>query len=72
LSTTITTEAAERAPVLPEWRRICHILNPGTQRSFCGTAPWKPGEGHYEGECKARGHSVCVVCLEIEESINRG
>ena len=62
---TITTERPEVSKKLPEWRRICHRYFDDSQISICGTATRKPGEDHYEDECKARGHTVCVVCEEI-------
>jgi hypothetical protein len=62
---TITTERPDVTTRLPEWRRICHRYDSDSQVSICGTAIWKPGEDHCEAECKARGHTVCVVCDEI-------
>jgi hypothetical protein len=56
---------------LPEWRRICHYYEGDAQISFCGTAQRKPGEDHFEPECNARGHTVCVVCTEMVENPNR-
>lgn len=70
---TVTIEAPNRAPNAPEWRRICHVYTHGTvaERSLCGTATWKPGEGHDYAACGARGHSICVVCLDIWYSVDR-
>jgi len=40
--------------------------DPGdSQVSVCGTATRKSGEDHYEVECRARGHTICVVCGEF-------
>jgi hypothetical protein len=50
-------------------RRLCHYYFPGTLRSACGTASRQPAEGHDEGECAARGHTICVVCTEIWEGV---
>ena len=66
---TITTERPQVSAKLPEWRRICHRYNDDSQISICGTATRKPGEDHYIDECKARGHTVCVVCDEICASL---
>ena len=62
---TITAERPELSAKLPEWRRICHRYNDDSPISICGTATRKPGEDHYIDECKAREHTVCVVCDEI-------
>jgi hypothetical protein len=62
---TITTERPDVSTKLPEWRRICHYYEGESQVSVCGTATRKPGEDHYEAECNARGHTLCVVCEEI-------
>jgi hypothetical protein len=62
---TITSERPEVSTKLPEWRRICHRYNEDSQISISGTATRKPGEDHDIDECKARGHTVCVVCDEI-------
>jgi hypothetical protein len=53
---------------LPEWRRICHRYHDHSQISICGTATRKPGEDHFKEDCRARGHTICVVCEEIRES----
>ena len=66
---TIAIEASERTSTLPEWRRLCHYYFPESLRSACGTATRKAGEGHYEDECAARGHTICVVCTEIRERV---
>jgi hypothetical protein len=52
---------------LPEWRRICRFYDGDSQTSVCGTARRKPGEDHFEPECNARAHTVCVVCTEMLE-----
>jgi hypothetical protein len=64
---TVTIEAPEHAPALPDWRRICHIydIETDTGRSVCGTIIWIPDKAHSTEECNTRGHSVCVVCSEI-------
>jgi hypothetical protein len=36
-----------------------------SQISVCGTARRRPGEDHFEDECRDRGHTVCVVCQEL-------
>jgi hypothetical protein len=61
----ITTERPDVATKIPEWRRICQRYFDDSQISACGTARRKPGEDHFENECRARGHTVCVVCEEF-------
>ena len=61
---TITTERSEVGKH-PEWRSICHRYFDDSEISVCGTARRKPGEDHFEDECRARGHTVCVVCEEF-------
>jgi hypothetical protein len=56
---------------LPEWRRLCHRYEGDSQRSVCGVGIRKPGEDHFEGECNARGHTICVVCTELLESCDQ-
>jgi hypothetical protein len=56
------TAKTGKAPELPDWRRICHRYEGESQISICGAARRKPGEDHWEAECDARGHGMCVVC----------
>jgi hypothetical protein len=53
---------------LPEWRRLCHVYDGDSQRSICGVGTRKPGEDHYEQQCRFRGHTICVVCTDLLES----
>ena len=69
---TITTELPEVMEKLPEWRRICHRYYDDAEISVCGTARRKPGEDHFEDECRARGHTVCVVCEEFVAAMGFG
>jgi hypothetical protein len=62
---TISTERANAAATVPEWRRLCHRYIGDSQRSVCGTATRKPGQDHSEPECAVRGHTICVVCTEL-------
>jgi len=62
---TITIEQQNITVVPPDWRRICHRYFDDSQISVCGTAQRKPGEDHFEDECRARGHTVCVVYDEL-------
>jgi hypothetical protein len=62
---TITTERPDVTATTPEWRRLCHIYEGDSQISICGTAKRKKGEDHFEPECHARGHTICVVCGEL-------
>ena len=55
----------DAAPKLPEWRRLCHRYDGDSQRSICGVGIRKPGEDHSEAECRARGHTACVVCEHL-------
>jgi hypothetical protein len=65
VSTTITTERQDTTAKVPEWRRICHRYYDDAEISVCGTARRKAGEDHFEDECRARGHTVCVICEEF-------
>jgi hypothetical protein len=67
MSTTTVRQPSKKKRRLPEWRRICHFYNGDSQISICGTARRKPGEDHFEPECNARGHTICVVCVEMLE-----
>ena len=62
---TITVELPRQAPVRPEWRRLCHWYDADSERSVCGTARRKPGQEHSHAECAERGHTICVVCSEL-------
>jgi hypothetical protein len=65
---TITVIRPEDTTQQPDWRRLCHWYNRGSQRFVCGTATRKQGQDHSEEECRARGHTICVVCTEFVES----
>jgi hypothetical protein len=62
-----TIELRKPNALRPEWRRLCHIYTPQWLRSICGTAT-RPHEaaGHAARECEAPGHTVCVVCCDLE------
>jgi hypothetical protein len=62
---TITTERPDVNATTPEWRRMCHWYSGDSPVSVCGTARRKPGENHFEPECNAHGHTICVVCTEM-------
>ena len=63
MSTTTVKRPKEKKPAQsPEWRRICHRYVSDSQISMCGAARRKPGEDHWDEECAARGHGMCVVC----------
>jgi len=62
---TVRRPKKKKAAKLPEWRRICHFYADDSEVSVCGTARRKPGEDHFEPECRARGHTICVVCGEL-------
>jgi hypothetical protein len=62
---TVRRPKKKEAAKLPEWRRLCHRYEDDSQRSICGVGIRKPGEDHFEEECNARGHTICVVCEAI-------
>jgi hypothetical protein len=69
MSTKTVRRPKEKATAqLPEWRRLCHIYENDSQRSICGVGVRKPGEDHSEEECNARGHTACVICMELREA----
>jgi hypothetical protein len=65
---TTTVRRPKEPATLPEWRRICHLYEGDSQLSICGVGIRKPGEDHYEDECRARSHTVCIVCTGIFEN----
>jgi hypothetical protein len=65
---TITTERPDVSATAPEWRRICHWYSDDAPVSVCGTVRRQPGEDHFEPECNARGHMICVVCTELRDA----
>ena len=54
---------------LSEWRRLCHWYEADSQRSVCGVGIRTAGDDHYEDECNARGHTICVVCDEMQRKV---
>jgi hypothetical protein len=68
---TKTVKRPAKPAIPPDWRRLCHYYDDGSQVSICGVGRRKPGEDHWEHECRSRGHTICVVCTEILESENR-
>jgi hypothetical protein len=71
-TTTVRRPKRKEAAKLPEWRRICHFYEDNSQVSICGTVRRKPGEDHFEPECRARGHTICVVCTEFVAAMASG
>ena len=67
MSTKMVKRPRKPAPP-PDWRRLCHYYDHGSQASVCGVGRRKPGQDHTEDECRSRGHTICVVCTEILEN----
>ena len=67
-TTTVRRPKQKKTAKLPEWRRLCHIYLDESLLSVCGIAIRKPSEVHFEPECNARGHTICVVCTEMVEA----
>ena len=68
-TTTVRRPKETETAKLLEWRRVCHRYDDDSQRSICGLGTRKPGEGHYEDECNARGHTICVVCNDMLQKL---
>jgi hypothetical protein len=66
-TTTISRKMEKETAIPPEWRRICYRYEGESQVSMCGAARRKPCEDHWDDECSARGHGMCVVCEELLE-----
>ena len=63
---TVRRPQEKQSPQPPEWRRICHRFDGESQISMCGAARRRPDKDlHWDDECAARGHGMCVVCEEL-------
>jgi hypothetical protein len=65
---TTTVKRPSKSLALPEWRRLCHYYDWGSERSLCGAGTRERGEYHFEAECRSRGHTICVVCSDLLEN----